>query len=139
MADLILIPVVVLLLCKISYNKTGLNRDYLSIETTQAMRGVMILDVVLFHFCLDYLNVNQKLLSVCQGDDAVKIFFFLSGYGLIYSVKHKGDAYLKGFFSHRLVKIAIPAAVNIAIKKQTVYFEYFCFTTFKAMQITHPR
>ena len=111
MADLILIPVVALLLCKISYNKTGLNRDYLSIETTQAMRGVMILDVVLFHFCLDYLNVNQKLLSVCQGDDAVKIFFFLSGYGLVYSVKHKGNAYLKGFFSHRLVKIAIPLVI----------------------------
>lgn len=77
-----------------------------------------MLDVVLFHFCLDYLNVSHKFLSICQGDDAVKIFFFLSGYGLVTSLKQKGSGYLKGFFSRRLAKIVIPAipiaVINIA-------------------------
>lgn len=113
MADLILIPVVVLLLYKIQYNKNGFNSDYLSVDTTQTMRGIFMLDVVLFHFCLEYLDVEQKALSVCYGDDAVKIFFFLSGYGLVCSYKKKGDAYLKGFFSHRIAKIAIPFIVAV--------------------------
>lgn len=45
------------------------------------------------------------------GPCCVSLFFFLSGYGLIYSYKKKGDAYLKSFFSRRFVKLLIPLAI----------------------------
>ncbi len=111
MTDLVLIPVILLLLYKISFNKDGLYSDYLSVERTNILRGIMALDVVLFHFSLEYLNVNIKLLSVCQGDDAVKVFFFLSGYGLMYQYMNKGKSYLDGFFTKRFAKILVPFIV----------------------------
>ncbi|MGN1421155.1 MAG: acyltransferase family protein [Eubacterium sp.] len=112
MADLILIPVIILLVYKISFNRDGLNSDYLSLERTNILRGIMALDVVLFHFSLDSLNVNIKFLSVCQGDDAVKVFLFLSGYGLMYQYMHKGKSYLDSFFTKRFAKIIIPFIVT---------------------------
>lgn len=42
------------------------------------------------------------------GPCCVSLFLFFSGYGLIYSYKKQGDAYLKSFFSRRFVKLLIP-------------------------------
>lgn len=49
------------------------------------------------------------------GPCCVSLFFFLSGYGLIYSYDNKGDAYLKSFFSRRFVKLLIPLATAYII------------------------
>lgn len=49
------------------------------------------------------------------GPCCVSLFFFLSGYGLIYSYRRKGDAYLKSFFSRRFVKLLIPLAIAYII------------------------
>ena len=78
-------------------------------------------------------NMITKRTPPCSIQDNFKIVFPLLAYTQPSSKTNKNTV------RSPLVKIAIPAAVNIAIKKQTVYFEYFCFTTFKAMQITHPR
>lgn len=104
MADLILIPVVLLFLYKIEYKKDGIYEDYLDVERCNILRGGMAIVVVLFHIGL---YVNENILKICQGPDAVKIFFFLSGFGLILSLKNKPN-YLKGFLSKRLAKIIIP-------------------------------
>lgn len=47
-----------------------------------------------------------RVFTTCGGW-AVPIFFFVSGYGLYYSLEHK-NSYLKGFLYKRLGKILIP-------------------------------
>ena len=78
-------------------------------------------------------NMITKRTPPCSIQDNFKIVFPLLAYTQPSSKTNKKTV------RSPLVKIAIPAAVSMAIKKQAVRFEYFCFTTFKAMQITHPR
>ncbi|MCM1405584.1 MAG: acyltransferase [[Clostridium] fimetarium] len=42
------------------------------------------------------------------GACCVGLFFFFSGYGLTYSYRTKGDAYLKNFFRKRYIRLLIP-------------------------------
>lgn len=43
------------------------------------------------------------------------LFFFFSGYGLMRSLKEKGDAYLRTFFSRRLGRIILPLFIAYVI------------------------
>ena len=94
MADLILIPVVLLFLYKIEYKKDGIYEDYLDVERCNILRGGMAVVVVLFHVGL---YVNENILKICQGPDAVKIFFFLSGFGLILSLHNSFNSFVFDF------------------------------------------
>lgn len=127
MADLILIPVILLLLYKIEYKRDGVFDDYLSIERTNILKAIMAINVLLSHCTLDYINLNSKLLNVTSGDDAVKIFFFLSGYGLAVSYKRKGSAYINNFFSRRFAKILVPAIIVIIPNLLFFKFTGFCY------------
>lgn len=49
------------------------------------------------------------------GPCCVALFFFFSGYGLIFSYKTKGNTYLKGFFHKRFFKILWPLVTAYAI------------------------
>lgn len=49
------------------------------------------------------------------GACCVALFYFFSGYGLVYSYLTKGDKYLKGFFSKRFTKILIPLITAYAV------------------------
>lgn len=49
------------------------------------------------------------------GACCVSIFFFFSGYGLMTSQRQKGDAYLKGFFRRRILKVLMPLFTAYAI------------------------
>ena len=49
------------------------------------------------------------------GAQCVALFFFFSGYGLIYNYKKKGSIYLDNFFNSRLVKLIIPLIVAYVI------------------------
>ena len=49
------------------------------------------------------------------GPCCVSLFYFLSGYGLIYSYKTRGNAYLKSFFSRRFIKLLMPLLVAYVI------------------------
>lgn len=45
----------------------------------------------------------------------VGLFFFISGYGLVYSFMAKKETYLQSFFKKRLSKLLIPALIAIGI------------------------
>lgn len=64
----------------------------------------MAIDIVVFHTTL---GIQGKYLFLTEGAIPVRIFFFLSGYGLVYSLINKRN-YLKGFMTKRLPKDVIP-------------------------------
>lgn len=139
MADLVLIPIILLLLYKIEYKRDGIFEDYLSIERTNILKAVMAVDVFLFHLTLSYLNVDTTFMKVASGDDAVKIFFFLSGFGLAVSYKRKGQAYLNGFLSKRFAKILVPLIIVAIINAGAFEYTgtYYTYDSFNLSNIYH--
>ena len=82
----------------------NINMDYLSINKTNTIRGLCAILVLGNHIFPLYKNV---------GYIAVSIFFFLSGYGLMWGLKNKKN-YLNGFLKRRLIKILLPyIGINI--------------------------
>ena len=89
--------------------------DCLHMENNKSLRGICALVVVMHHlsgafhegdiFFTIFFNV---------GFLAVSIFFFSSGYGLMKSYMNK-ENYVKGFFSRRVMSIALPYAFYIMI------------------------
>ena len=76
---------------------TSYNKDYLSVQQTENLKGIFIL-LVLFH----HLNIFAGVGDVYNffsnaGYIAVGGFLFISGYGLMYQFEHKGRAYVKSF------------------------------------------
>lgn len=89
--------------------------DYLSIKTTTAEKGIAAILIVLHHL-MQMVSV-PRVMSVMGyiGILLVAVFFFLSGYGLMYGVSHK-ENYLKGFLKKHLLSILIPYwIINILV------------------------
>lgn len=99
--------------------------DSFSIGQTRALKGVFAL-VVMFHHL--YGILLPSFLSVKYFKDVgflmVGGFFLISGYGLMYGVKHKKN-YLKGFFRKRILTLLIPYYIIDAVY---VYIKYLTLT-----------
>ena len=82
-------------------------KDIFSIDSSQSLRGLSAIEITLGHIGIAtqsiFLFPNRK-----AGILFVGIFFFLSGYGLIYSLKNK-ENYISNFFRKRFFKIFLPA------------------------------
>ncbi len=80
--------------------KTTLDSDYLSIENTQAIKGIFIILVFFSHFN-SYVNYTHSYDSVVKTITAVfsqtmvTMFLFYSGYGIMESIRKKGVDYIK--------------------------------------------
>jgi len=99
----LIIPILLLYKVKIhTYNDA-----FLSKKNTDILKGLCIL-VIIFHHVSKAMPL-PGLLSPFQnfGYLGVSIFFFLSGYGLIFSSLRKSD-YFKDFFSKRISRVLIP-------------------------------
>lgn len=82
----------------------------LQLDNIIPLRGILALEIVLGH-TYGHLEDNAWLyLNNRIGVWVVGIFFFLSGYGLNYSLHRKRD-YLKGFLIKRVGRIILPFAV----------------------------
>lgn len=90
-----------------------LGGDYLSMETTTAVKGIFILCIFLTHSA-QYVKVGADGLAplynlfrngVLQG--VVTMFFFYSGYGVLESFKKKGFSYIQKFPKNRILKIVL--------------------------------
>lgn len=83
-----------------------------STERTLPLRGILALLIVLHHVAQKVMKTDGAAFfwdELCDwGGPVVTVFFFMSGYGLMVSIKRKGAAYLDGFLGKRLTKIAIP-------------------------------
>ncbi len=86
------------------------NEDYLSIANTTAIKGFCAIVIVSSH-TLSVLKINVYPNIAYH---AVAVFFFLSGYGLMYGYLHKPD-YLKSFLSRRFTAVLIPFMTAVLI------------------------
>lgn len=98
---LFLFIVSILIGCKYSLPKKQFD-DYLSIESTNALRGMLAIEIVLYHMAQK--GVGGVFFTQLNhfGYLPVPIFFFLSGYGLMYQYKKKGRVYLKNIWISRI-------------------------------------
>lgn len=99
---------------RVAFAKGKYNDDFMSLDSTKALRGIAALGVLLHHISQQEPFQNAKVLSIFvnAGIYFVGIFFFCSGYGLIKSYKSKTN-YLDGFIKKRIVKtLVIPFYVN---------------------------
>lgn len=76
-------------------------------EKLVPLKAALALMIVADHLALFY-GVDALHPLIALGAPIVSIFFFISGYGLQSSWQKKGDAYLKGFFSRRILKVLLP-------------------------------
>lgn len=115
----ILIMVLVILAAKMKIAKKGeFQEDFLSLSTSKALLGMFAVLIVLHHISqmLGNLEMKQGCFAALEGLGVcfVGMFFFFSGYGLMYSKKNRRN-YLDGFLKKRLPGILIPFYVCIVI------------------------
>lgn len=83
-------------------------RDALSKKNTDALRGILAM-VVLIHHLYEYAGFLEGtpvgLLLQVIGYLCVALFFFLSGYGLMFSVKSKGQDYIRSLPRKRILPL----------------------------------
>lgn len=79
----------------------------LDIKSSVFLRGALSILIILHHLqysvSLPYFSIFKSL-----GAPAVSIFFFLSGYGLMYSYLRNSNTYITSFWKNRFPKIIIP-------------------------------
>lgn len=120
-ADTLLIPFILLLVCGMKFSNSGNNYffdDYLSPQNTKVLKGIFAVAVVIYHLGMITNNAGSKILIHCSGDFAVKFFFFCSGYGLLTQYKKyqaRGVDYTKGFLGKHLPKLLVPLPVLTVI------------------------
>lgn len=87
----------------------GLHEDYLSKETTDAVRGVFILLIFAAHFnsyvdlTVAPLDIAYRKVWTAMGQAVVTCFLFYSGYGVALSAQSKGDAYVRAMPRKRIL------------------------------------
>lgn len=102
--------VMLLLLCfyktEFITNRIDYHTKPLKMENVIPLRGILALEIVLGH---TYGHVKESLLYFNNriGVWVVRIFFFLSGYGLMLSLRRK-ENYLKGFVVKRIGRVFSP-------------------------------
>ena len=85
----------------------GKDNSCLSITNMNVLKGIACVLVIISHISIQLGGKGVLILTSSVGYLAVGIFFFSSGYGLIYSFTNK-DNYLNGFIRKRVLKILVP-------------------------------
>lgn len=86
----------------------------LSLDTTKALKGILVLVVISSHL-IKYLECGLLLKELENyGALAVSTFFFISGYGLFKSIQTKAN-YLNNFIKHRFYKLLPPIVIVTCI------------------------
>lgn len=93
---------------KVSVKKFN-TAEYLSMNSTNTVRGFFIMLIFLSHFMQYYTYTNPidiygGNISRTLGQMIVVMFMFYSGYGVCESVKRKGGGYVKSFPKNRVFK-----------------------------------
>lgn len=77
-------------------------------NATMPLRGILACLIILTHVSFFYSQDSYVWNFTSFGAQAVSVFFFLSGYGLIKSIFSKGKTYLYGFLQRSLKKLLTP-------------------------------
>lgn len=102
------------------------NENYLSIENTNALRGMCAIIVAMQHTCA-YQHDKWTMPFLYIGFLCTSIFFFLSGYGLMYGIENK-RRYLRTFLKKRVFTVLIPYLFANVI--------YLCIRQLLGLEIT---
>ena len=84
--------------------------SYLDKTQTKAIQGVFVVIVLFSHFS-SYVTMENRLdewfvfINNRIGQLMVTMFLFYSGYGIMQSIKRKGEDYVKGFLRHRVMPV----------------------------------
>lgn len=88
------------------------NTEYLSKESTTAINGIFVFLVFLCH-AIGYVKVDPEIdvqwttMHSYMGQLVVVPFLFFSGYGIMCSIRKKGDPYVKGMFKKRFLSLLL--------------------------------
>lgn len=105
--DLLFLLFIPCVLWKMRFRKEGFNEDYLSIRTTQALRGILSMLVLFYHLCQKLQGVKVLFFIDNFGIMCVSTFFFLSGYGLQKNYMEKPN-YRKRILTKRIPAVLVP-------------------------------
>ena len=105
-------------------SKVKMKKDYLSIDNTNCVKGILAVCVFLCHLwgnvaSFEGVNVEnafiQNIGRVCTplGYLSVACFFFFSGYGLMHQYQKKGKQYLDGFLIKRVLPLYLVCIIFI--------------------------
>ena len=114
--DLLIIPLLAVCLWGVRFCREGYFADYLSVNNTRAVRGILALLVMLHHI---YQELGPEagmlhLLLSNMGVPCVILFLFFSGYGLQKSFETK-PGYGKTLLKRRIPAILVPFLVLIPL------------------------
>ena len=111
------IIILLLSLYGISFVKSGFNQDYLSKEQCNAIKGIFILIVFIRHiwpylrnFGYDFSSPGDSIfmwIDRWMGQLIVVAFLFYSGYGVMESIKNKGQQYIDDMPRRRIFNTLI--------------------------------
>ncbi|MCF0124751.1 MAG: acyltransferase family protein [Clostridia bacterium] len=109
--SIVLITVLIILFYKSKLAKNGFYRDEcLSVATTTSIKGFFVLLILISHLGL-FVKFNSLIdkpwiLFIWQlGQLIVTVFLFYGGYGIMESIKKKGDAYIKQIPVRRFFRV----------------------------------
>ena len=116
----------VLIVCRLRFQPKGFNADYLSFDTTNAIKGVFISLVFIKHatpyilnsgYVFDNSLLGRTFLFVNSqvGQWIVAMFLFYSGYGIMESIKKKGIAYIDSIPRKRILTTLINFDIAVAL------------------------
>ena len=112
--DLLVIPLGIVCLWGIRLNRKEFFEDYLSVKHTKALRGILVLLVVLGHLYKDADRGMLHLLFSNIGTLCVVVFFFLSGYGLQKRFA-QSPGYEKTILTRRIPGILLPFLLLVPV------------------------
>lgn len=113
--DLFVITLLVLPFIGMEISKDGYFSDYLRPQQTNQYKAFFAFVVILHH--LAQRTQTGVLFPFFNkiGYLAVGMFFFISGYGLMFQYIKKKEQYIDHFLSHRLLKVLIPYFIAMVL------------------------
>ena len=91
----------------VQIRRGGYNDSYLSPKTTNIEKGIAALYIILHHLAQAVDRPSVFSVMGYVGFILVAVFYFISGYGLMYGLLHK-ENYLHGFLRKRLIAVLLP-------------------------------
>lgn len=93
----------------------------LDVDRTLSLRGILVLLIVVHHLSgvTSFLDLSPPFrMFISQfsffGGGTVSMFFFISGYGLMVSLRKKGEKYLDSFYKKRFLKL-LPSFLSATV------------------------
>lgn len=97
-----------------------LDPDYMSVPRTQSVKGVFILLVFFSHYnsYVEYAGTPDNVyvwIVRTFGQCMVAPFLFISGYGIMESIRRKGEGYVAAIPKNRVLKTLLPFVIAVLL------------------------